>query len=79
MYSRTSCAMNRKKFSTNSGLPVKFLRSAGILRGDADWTGIQVADAHHDAARDHERCGGEPEFLGAHERARCTTSRPVFI
>ena len=29
MYSRTSSAMKRKKRSTNSGLPVNFLRSAG--------------------------------------------------
>ena len=29
MYSRTSWAMKRKKFSTNSGLPVNFLRSSG--------------------------------------------------
>src|ERR1043166_8399016 len=29
MCSRTSSAMKRKKFSTNSGLPVNFLRSSG--------------------------------------------------
>src|SRR4029450_12842242 len=39
-----------------------------VLSGDADWAGIQVAYAHHDATRDHERGRGKPEFLGAHER-----------
>ena len=29
MYSRTSSAMNRKKLTTNSGLPVNFFRSSG--------------------------------------------------
>ena len=66
--SRTSSATKRKKFSTNSGLPVNFLRSSGILRGDADRAGVQVAHAHHDAARHDQRRRREAEFLGAEQR-----------
>ena len=63
-YSRTSSAMNSKKFSTNSGWPVKRSRSTRVLRRDADRAGVEVTDAHHDAARHDERCGGEAELLG---------------
>src|SRR4029450_982167 len=38
-----------------------------VLSGDADWTGIQVAYAHHDAARDHERGRGKAELPVAHD------------
>ena len=68
MSSRTSCATNMKKFSTNSGLPVNFLRSSGILGRDADRARVQVADAHHHAARDDERRRREAELLGAEQR-----------
>jgi hypothetical protein len=37
-----------------------------------------VALAHHDAAFDHQRRGGEAELVGAEDRAD-HTSRPVFI
>ena len=39
-----------------------------ILRRDADRARIQMADAHHDAARDDKRSGRESEFLRAKER-----------
>ena len=39
-----------------------------VLRRDANGTGVEVADAHHDAAERDERPGGEPEFLGAEQR-----------
>ena len=68
MISRTSCAMNFMKFTACSGSPVKFLRKSRVLRGDADRAGVQMADAHHDAAERHERRGGEAEFLGAEQR-----------
>ena len=68
MISRTSCAMNFMKFTACSGSPVKFLRSTRILRGDADRAGVEMADAHHDAAERDERRGGETEFLGAEQR-----------
>ena len=60
--------MKRKKFSTNSGLPVNSLAQLRILRRDADRAGVQVADAHHDAARHDERRGREAELLGAEQR-----------
>jgi len=41
---------------------------ARVLCGDADGTGVEVADAHHDAAERDERSGGESEFLGAEQR-----------
>ncbi len=37
----------------------------GVLRGDADGAGVEVALAHHDAAHGDERRGGEAEFFGA--------------
>ena len=40
-----------------------------ILRGHADRAGVEVALAHHDAAFDHQRRGGEAEFVGAQQRA----------
>ena len=42
----------------------------GVLRRDADRAGVEVADAHHDAARDDQRRGREAELLGAEQRAR---------
>ena len=39
-----------------------------ILRRDADRTGVEMADAHHHAARHDERRGGEAELLGAEQR-----------
>ena len=68
MYSRTSSAMNSKKFTTNSGLPLNRSRSSGFWVATPDRAGVQVADAHHDAARHHQRGGGEAELLGAEQR-----------
>ena len=39
-----------------------------ILGGDAHRTGVEVADAHHDAAHDNQGRGGKPELLGAEQR-----------
>jgi len=39
------------------GFAGEFLAKVGVLRGDADGAGIQVADAHHDAAGGDERSG----------------------
>ena len=68
-YSRTSSAMYSKKVSTNSGLPVKRFAQLGVLGGDAHRAGVEVADPHHDAARHHQRGGGEAELLGAEQGA----------
>ena len=65
---RMSSAMNRKKFSTNSGLPLNRARSSGFWVATPDRAGVEVADPHHDAARHHQRRGGEAELLGAEQR-----------
>ncbi len=50
------------------GLAGEPLAQHGVLGGDADRAGVEVADAHHDAAGDDERRGGEAELLGAEQR-----------
>ena len=47
---------------------MNFLRSTGILRGDADGARVEMALAHHDAAERDQRRGGEAEFFGAEDR-----------
>src|ERR1019366_2690987 len=44
------------------------LAQYGVLRGDADRTGVQVTDAHHHAARDHQRGGREAVLFGTEQR-----------
>ena len=43
------------------------LAQLGVLGGHTDRAGVEVADAHHDAARHDERGGGEAELLGAEQ------------
>lgn len=50
------------------GLAGEAVAEDRVLGGDADRAGVQVADAHHDAAGDHERRGRETELLGAEQR-----------
>ena len=40
-----------------------------VLGRDTDRAGVEVALAHHDAARRDQRRGGEAEFVGAQQRA----------
>ena len=40
-----------------------------VLRGDADGTRIEMAFAHHQAARGDERRGGKAELVGTEQRA----------
>ena len=60
--------MNRKKFSTNSGLPVKRSRSTGF------WVATPTGQVSRWHTRimmqpdDHQRSGREAEFLGAEQR-----------
>ncbi len=49
------------------GLAVEPLPQHRVLRGHAHGAGVEVADAHHDAARHHQRSGGETELLGAEQ------------
>ena len=51
------------------GLALELLAQHRILRGHAHRAGVQVALAHHDAAFDDQRRGGEAEFVGAQQRA----------
>ena len=46
----------------------ELLAQLRVLRRDADRAGVEMADAHHDAARDDERRGREAELLGAEQR-----------
>ena len=62
--SRHSAAMKWKNVSMNSGRPREVLAQLRVLGGDADGTGVEVADAHHDATRDDERRRREAELLG---------------
>ena len=50
------------------GLSVEPLTQQRILGGHTDRTGVEVANAHHDAAGHHQRGGGEPELLGTQQR-----------
>ena len=50
------------------GLAAELLAQLGVLRGHAHRAGVEVADAHHHAARHDERRGGEAELLGAEQR-----------
>ena len=49
------------------GLAREVRAQARVLRGDAGRAGVQVADAHHDAAEGDQRRGGEAELLGAEQ------------
>ena len=40
-----------------------------ILGGDTDRAGVQMTLAHHDAAFDHQRRGGETELIGTEQGA----------
>ena len=45
----------------------EFLAQRRVLGGHAHRAGVQVALAHHDAAFDHQRRGGEAELVGAQQ------------
>jgi hypothetical protein len=51
------------------GLAGEALAQHRVLRGHADRAGVEVALAHHDAADDDQRRGGEAELVGAQQRA----------
>ena len=51
------------------GLALEALAQHGILRGDADRAGVEMALAHHDAAGGDQRRGGKAEFVGAEQGA----------
>ncbi len=51
------------------GLAGEALAQQGILRGDADRAGVEVALAHHDAAGRDQGRGGEAELVGPKQGA----------
>ena len=55
MYSRSSSAIKRMKFSTYSGFPAKRLRSSGFWVCNTCRTGIQITYTHHDTAHGYQR------------------------
>jgi hypothetical protein len=40
-----------------------------ILGGNTNRAGVEMAFTHHDAAFDHQRCGGETEFVSTQQGA----------
>ena len=50
-------------------LALEALAQHRVLRRNADRAGVEMALAHHDAARRDQRRGGEAEFVGAEQRA----------
>ena len=63
------------------GLALESRAQHRVLRGHADGAGIQMAFAHHDAARGDQGRGGEAELVGAEQsahqrrRGRCERRR----
>ena len=60
--------MKRKKFSTNSGLPVKFLRSSGSCVATPTGQVLRWQTRIITQPGDDERRGREAELLGAEQR-----------
>ena len=65
---RASSATKKKKLTTCSGWPWKRLRSSGSCVAMPDRARVQVAGAHHDAARRDQRRGREAHLVGAEQR-----------
>ena len=49
------------------GVAHKFFAQFGMLRGHTHRAGIEVANAHHDAAHGDECCGGKSKFFGTEQ------------
>ena len=50
------------------GVAGEFLAQLRVLRGHAHRAGVEMADAHHDAAQRDQRRGGKTKFLRAQQR-----------
>ncbi len=66
--SRTSCGDVLEERHDVLRLAGVALAQHRVLRGHAHRAGVEVADPHHDAAGDHQRCGGEAVLLRAEQR-----------
>jgi hypothetical protein len=69
--------MKRKNVCTTAGLAGEGLAQLRILRRHADRAGVEVADAHHDAAHATSGAVAKPNS-SAPSSAATTTSRPVL-
>jgi hypothetical protein len=49
------------------GLTRELLAQHRVLRGHANWAGVEVTLAHHDAAFDDQGCCCETKFVGAQQ------------
>ena len=49
-------------------LPTEAFAQLRVLRCNAHWTGVQIADTHHDAAHRHQRRCGKSKFFRAQDR-----------
>ena len=64
IYSRSSSAIKRIKFSTYSGFACETLTKFRILCCNTYRTGIQITYTHHDTAHSYERSGCKSILLG---------------
>ena len=69
MSSRTSCGDEAHEVDDVLRVAGELLAQLRVLRRDADRAGVEVADAHHDAAERDQRRRREAELLGAEQRA----------
>ena len=76
MITRTSSASSVKKRITCSGLPAKRSPQLRVLGRDPDRAGVEVADAHHDAAQGDQRRGRGADLLGARAARRSRRRGP---
>ena len=60
-------------------LPGEFLSQLGVLRRNADGTGIEMALPHHDAAFDDQAARSQIQTPRRPASVAIATSRPVFI
>ena len=68
MIRRASSATKNMKLTTCSGSPGEALPQLGILRRDPDRARVEMAGAHHHAARGDQRRGREAHLVGAEQR-----------
>ena len=61
------------------GLPSEFLTQVGVLGGDANGAGIEVALAQHDAAHDDEGGRGHTELLRPQQAGDCNIAACLHL
>ena len=55
------------------------LAQLGVLGGDADRAGVEMADAHHHATGHDERRGRKAELLGAEQRRHDHVAAGLYL